>query len=354
MTVEGAPALKNEHLPIFDCANKCGKTGTRYIHAHGHIRQMADAQPFLSGAISKTINLPADATVADVADSYWLSWQLGIKANALYRDGSKLSQPLNASSDDAADDFAPTPPRRCAIGGQCDLGRRRRRRRRQRQFAHRTNTRHENLIAVSNMHVRPFAPNVSLVRIVISGSSGLIGTALVARLRADGHTVVRLVRRPTAAGGSEAEWNPAAGTLDPAVIDGADAVINLSGAGIGDKRWSDSYKAELLSSRLLTTGLLARTIAAVEHKPSVFLSGSAIGWYGPCGDEQLDETAPAGSTFLADICVQWEAAADPAAEAGVRTALLRTASASSSSASVARSVVSPGSTAPRVASPAAR
>ena len=102
MTVEGAPALKAEHLPIFDCANKCGKTGTRYIHAHGHIRQMAAAQPFLSGAISKTINLPADATVADVADSYWLSWQLGIKANALYRDGSKLSQPLNASSDDAA------------------------------------------------------------------------------------------------------------------------------------------------------------------------------------------------------------------------------------------------------------
>jgi hypothetical protein len=174
------------------------------------------------------------------------------------------------------------------------------------------------------MHGRPFAPNVSFVRIVISGSSGLIGTALVARLRADGHTVVRLVRRPTAAGGSEAEWNPAAGTLDPAVIDGADAVINLSGAGIGDKRWSDSYKAELLSSRLLTTGLLARTIAAVDHKPSVFLSGSAIGWYGPCGDEQLDETAPAGSTFLADICVQWEAAANPAAEAGVRTALLRT------------------------------
>jgi len=174
------------------------------------------------------------------------------------------------------------------------------------------------------MHGRPFAPNVRLVRIVISGSSGLIGTALVARLRADGHTVVRLVRRPTAAGGSEAEWNPAAGTLDPAVIDGADAVINLSGAGIGDKRWSDSYKAELLSSRLLTTGLLARTIAAVDHKPSVFLSGSAIGWYGPCGDEQLDETAPAGSTFLADICVQWEAAANPAAEAGVRTALLRT------------------------------
>jgi len=102
MTVEGAPHLKNEHLAVFDCANKCGKKGRRYISAEGHIRQMAAAQPFLSGAISKTINLPGDATVADVADAYWKSWSLGLKANALYRDGSKLSQPLNASSDDAA------------------------------------------------------------------------------------------------------------------------------------------------------------------------------------------------------------------------------------------------------------
>ncbi len=102
MTVEGAPDLRPEHLPIFDCANKCGKKGTRFIHASGHIRQMAAAQPFLSGAISKTINLPAEASIKDVADAYWLSWNLGIKANALYRDGSKLSQPLNASSDDAA------------------------------------------------------------------------------------------------------------------------------------------------------------------------------------------------------------------------------------------------------------
>ncbi|RYG42904.1 vitamin B12-dependent ribonucleotide reductase, partial [bacterium] len=102
MTVEGAPHLKTEHLPIFDCANKCGRTGTRYISAEGHIRQMAAAQPFLSGAISKTINLPGDATVKNVNDAYWLSWSLGLKANALYRDGSKLSQPLNASSDDSA------------------------------------------------------------------------------------------------------------------------------------------------------------------------------------------------------------------------------------------------------------
>jgi ribonucleoside-diphosphate reductase alpha chain len=102
MTVEGAPHLKEAHLPIFDTANKCGKKGTRYISAQGHIRQMAAAQPFLSGAISKTINLHSGATVEDVADAYWLSWTLGLKANALYRDGSKLSQPLNASSDDAA------------------------------------------------------------------------------------------------------------------------------------------------------------------------------------------------------------------------------------------------------------
>jgi len=102
MTIEGAPHLKAEHLPVFDCANKCGKKGVRYISAEGHIRMMAAAQPFLSGAISKTINLPSDATVREVADAYWLSWTLGLKANALYRDGSKLSQPLNASADDAA------------------------------------------------------------------------------------------------------------------------------------------------------------------------------------------------------------------------------------------------------------
>ena len=102
MTVEGAPGLRDEHLPVFDCANKCGKHGQRYIHASGHIRVMAAAQPFLSGAISKTINLPAEASVEDVNDAYWLSWKLGVKANALYRDGSKLSQPLNSSSDDNA------------------------------------------------------------------------------------------------------------------------------------------------------------------------------------------------------------------------------------------------------------
>ncbi len=99
MTVEGAPYLKDEHLSVFDCANKCGQIGERYIHAHGHIRMMGAAQPFLSGAISKTINLPNEATQAEIADSYRLSWELGLKACALYRDGSKLSQPLSNKSD---------------------------------------------------------------------------------------------------------------------------------------------------------------------------------------------------------------------------------------------------------------
>lgn len=99
MTVEGAPHLREEHLSVFDCANKCGQKGQRYIHAHGHIRMMAAAQPFLSGAISKTINLPNEASVEEIADCYQLSWELGLKANALYRDGSKLSQPLSNKSD---------------------------------------------------------------------------------------------------------------------------------------------------------------------------------------------------------------------------------------------------------------
>jgi len=99
MMLEGAPLLKDEHLPVFDCANKCGRKGQRFIHAHGHIRMMGATQPFISGAISKTINLPNEATVNEIADAYLLSWELGLKACALYRDGSKLSQPLSTKSD---------------------------------------------------------------------------------------------------------------------------------------------------------------------------------------------------------------------------------------------------------------
>ncbi len=106
MTLEGAPHLKVEHYPVFDCANPCGRIGKRYLSVESHIRMMAAAQPFISGAISKTINMPNDATVEDCKNAYRLSWTLALKANALYRDGSKLSQPLNAAliSDESEDE----------------------------------------------------------------------------------------------------------------------------------------------------------------------------------------------------------------------------------------------------------
>src|SRR3979409_1223247 len=116
MTVEGAPHLKAEHYPVFDCANPCGRTGKRYLSVESHIRMMSAAQPFISGAISKTINMPNDATVEDCKSAYLLSWKLALKANALYRDGSKLSQPLNSQliadeddEDDAMDAFLEKP-----------------------------------------------------------------------------------------------------------------------------------------------------------------------------------------------------------------------------------------------------
>jgi uncharacterized protein (TIGR01777 family) len=127
------------------------------------------------------------------------------------------------------------------------------------------------------------------------------------------------VRR--SAGSGESQWDPNRGEIDASVIDGADAVIHLSGAGIGDKRWSNSYKREILDSRVKSTKLLASVIAGAAKRPAVFLSGSAIGVYGVHGDEALDETSPAGDGFLADVCKQWEAAA---ANAGTRTVFLRT------------------------------
>ena len=118
MTVEGAPHLKAEHYPVFDCANPCGRTGKRYLSVESHIRMMAAAQPFISGAISKTINMPNEATVEDCKAAYLLSWKLALKANALYRDGSKLSQPLNSQliadeddEDDAVEAFIERPAR---------------------------------------------------------------------------------------------------------------------------------------------------------------------------------------------------------------------------------------------------
>ncbi len=160
------------------------------------------------------------------------------------------------------------------------------------------------------------------MKIVISGASGLIGTQLSAQLTKSGHDVWRLVRR--GAGANEISWDPAKGILNAADVEGADAVIHLSGAGIADKRWTASYKKEILDSRTLSTGLLAKTIASLHKRPAVFLSGSAIGIYGSRGDEILDERSANGTSFLADVCKQWEAAAAPAVSAGIRTVFLRT------------------------------
>jgi uncharacterized protein (TIGR01777 family) len=138
------------------------------------------------------------------------------------------------------------------------------------------------------------------MKIIVSGASGLIGQPLVASLRKHGHEVVQLVRRTPRA--NESQWNPSAGQLDVAVLEGCDAVIHLSGAGIGDRRWTAKYKQELLDSRTKSTSLLATTIAKCNKKPSVFLSGSAIGIYGARGDEQLTEQSSHGNSFLAEIC----------------------------------------------------
>jgi len=159
------------------------------------------------------------------------------------------------------------------------------------------------------------------MRIIIGGSSGLIGTELVTSLRTDGHEVLRLVRRkPTAS--SEIYWNPALGELDFSQLAGCDVIINLAGAGVGDGRWTDKYKALILSSRVDSTSLLAK--AAAELKPNVFIAGSAIGWYGDTADRQVDESSPAGSGFLADVVVAWEKASEPAKAAGVRVVNIRT------------------------------
>ena len=160
------------------------------------------------------------------------------------------------------------------------------------------------------------------MKIVVSGASGLIGTQLVAKLSSSGHEVVRLVRRSPKSG--EIQWNPKSGILDSAALEGTDAVIHLSGAGIGDKRWTDGYRKEILDSRTATTALLAKTMASLSRKPSVFLSGSAIGIYGARNDEQLTEVSTHGTGFLAEVCEQWEAAAKPAVDAGIRTVYLRT------------------------------
>jgi uncharacterized protein (TIGR01777 family) len=161
------------------------------------------------------------------------------------------------------------------------------------------------------------------MRIVIGGSSGFIGTALVDRLRAAGHDVVRLVRREPD-GPGEIAWRPNEAPLDPATVDGADAAINLAGVGVGDQRWDDAYKALIRSSRVNATGALAEAIAAAPRPPRVLLNSSAVGFYGDTGDREVDEWAPAGPGYFPEVCQAWEAATGPAESAGIRVAHLRT------------------------------
>lgn len=162
------------------------------------------------------------------------------------------------------------------------------------------------------------------MEIAVTGSTGLIGSALVRSLRTDGHTVVPVVRRPVADGERAVQWDPAAGSIDARGLEGVDAVVHLAGAGIGDRRWTEDYKREILESRVRGTELLAGALAGLDRAPRVLVSGSAIGFYGPTGDTEVDESSPAGQDFLASVCVAWEAATAEASDAGIRVPLLRT------------------------------
>lgn len=156
----------------------------------------------------------------------------------------------------------------------------------------------------------------------ITGASGLIGTALAADLDADGHHVVRFVRRQTN-DPHEIPWQPGQ-SLDPASLQGLDAVVHLAGAGVGDKRWTDAYKQVIRSSRVEGTTTIANAMAAATEGPRILISGSAIGYYGDTGERLTDESGPQGSGFLAGVVQDWEAAAQPALEAGLRVAFART------------------------------
>jgi uncharacterized protein len=169
------------------------------------------------------------------------------------------------------------------------------------------------------------------MRVLIAGASGFLGGALYGRLRADGHQVVRLVRRSAQV--DEVSWRPAAGLLDPAAVAGFDAVVNLTGSRLGTRigrlqvpvrPWTAGYRAQFRISRVHTTATLARAIAETDRRPAVFLAGSAVGWYGDTGDTEVDEGGPAGEGYFADTCQVWEAATGPAERAGVRVVRMRT------------------------------
>ncbi len=161
--------------------------------------------------------------------------------------------------------------------------------------------------------------------VLVAGSRGHLGSALIPLLERRGHRIRRLVRAPRPAGPDQVVWDPAAGTIDAAALEGIDAAINLIGERIAAVRWTRAKKIRLYTSRIVGTRLLAETLAGLPRRPRVFLSASAVGYYGSRGDEVLTEESPPGDTYLARLCRDWEAAADPARRAGIRVVHLRNA-----------------------------
>jgi uncharacterized protein len=161
------------------------------------------------------------------------------------------------------------------------------------------------------------------VDIAISGSSGLIGTALIAELERCGDRAVRLVRPGGLRGPDDIPWDPAAGTIDAAGLEGIGGVVHLAGVPIGDHRWTPAYKRSIIDSRVAGTGLLARTLAGLQDPPATFVSASAVGYYGDRGDDVITESSGPGSGFPTQVCLAWEGATAPAAEAGIRTVIIR-------------------------------
>jgi uncharacterized protein (TIGR01777 family) len=157
------------------------------------------------------------------------------------------------------------------------------------------------------------------MKILVSGSHGMIGQALIKSLTNDGHEVLRLVRRERSFGSPEVEWNPDQGRIDAQHLEGLDAVVHLAGENIAEGRWTNGKKQAIRESRVQGTSLLSEALARVSRPPSLFLSASAIGYYGDRGEEQLTEKSAPGKGFLADVCVAWEEATKPAVEKGIRT-----------------------------------
>ena len=161
------------------------------------------------------------------------------------------------------------------------------------------------------------------MNVLVTGSSGFIGSALSARLQAEGHAVVRLVRREPAPGSGEARWDPESGYVDAGALEGIDGVVHLAGENIANRRWNEEQKARIRNSRTRGTALLANALAQTNPPPRCFVSASAVGYYGDRGAEPLGENEPPGTDFIAQATAEWEAAALPAADAGMRVAIMR-------------------------------